>query len=606
MKRLAILAASTAAATIPAAFSAQAQDAYVLPEITLSAYQTEAELGRTGATVEVVTKDDLDRAGDIRLIDYLATLPGVSSAANGGFGSQATLRVRGLASQYIKVLVDGIDVSDPSSTQIRYDPGALMTGDIARIEVLKGPQSAIYGSEAIGGVISISTLDAEQPGLYQRATVEYGSYNTKRGVYALTASNDRQAMALTVQHLDTGGFSIADEDDGNTEADGARSTRVTLSGQTRATDSLTLGAAGFWQNTDAETDSTFPALSDGSDNSKSISRGLRVHADYDAGGARHSVAAQRSEIARQENYGGIIYPYDGTRTELEYKGSADIGSQVTLAWGGTHSQENFDGGGSSVGYITNSAFAEARYAATPDLDIAVSARHDHNSQFGSENTGRIALAWRPDDNWTLRAQWGTGYRAPSLYELYGAFVGTPTLTPETARGGEIGVEYAFDSGATLRATAFRSVVTDLIDYSFTSFAYAQVPGDTRTQGIELSGETPIGNALTLAGNFTYTDTERPDGQPLTRVPRRALNLRLQGDLSERARYALGLSHVSGLIDGGAEMPAYTVVNASAEYDLTDRATGFVRIENLLDEEYQVISGYGTSDRAVYAGLRASF
>lgn len=553
-----------------------------------------------------MTKEELERDGTLRLTDYLATLPGISATANGGFGTQSTLRIRGLAGQYVKVLVDGIDVSDPSSTQIRFDPGAMMTGDIARIEVLKGPQSALYGSEAIGGVIAISTLEATDPGTHQRATLEYGSHNTRRAAYGITSAGERHALAFTLQHLETDGFSVADEADGNSEDDGARATRATLSGSYDATDALTISAAGFWQKTEAETDGDFPLLEDGADASNSILRGARLAADYDAGGIRHGFALQRSETSRQEIYDGFTYPFDGQRTELDYKGSVDVTPQVVLAWGAAHSRETFQGDSTDAGYITNSAYAEARYAPTDRLDLALSLRHDHNSQFGSKATGRFALAWRPDDNWTLRANWGTGYRAPSLYELYSTWSGMPDLAPETAKGGEIGIERSFANGATLRATAFRSVITDLIDYSYATYHYAQIPGDSRSQGIELSGETPLTDRLRLSGNFTYTDTERPDGQPLERVPERVLNLRLDGDISDRARFGLGLTHVAGMRDRDAEMPGYTLVDASVDYDLTDRATGYLRVENLFDEDYQLLRGYGTSGRAIYAGLRADF
>lgn len=602
MKHLAILAATTAATALPAI----AQQGYVLPEITLIAHQTEAELGRTGTTVEVATQEDLERDGTLRLVDYLATLPGISATANGGFGTQATLRLRGLAGQYVKVLIDGIDVSDPSSTQIRFDPGALMTADIARIEVLKGPQSALYGSEAIGGVISLTTLTPDRPGTQQRVALEDGSYATTRAAYSLATAGDRHALAFTMQQVRTDGFSVADEADGNTEDDGARARRATLSARVDLTETLSLGAAGFWQQTEAETDGDFPVLVDGADASNAITRGLRVFADHDTGVVRHGISVQRSTIARREIFDGVTYPYDGTRTEVEYKGSIHAGSQVTLAWGATHSREAFDGDGTSAGYDTNSVFAEAQYAVSPELDLAVSLRHDDNSQFGSENTGRAAIAWRPDDRWTVRAQWGTGYRAPALYELYGAWVGTPTLQPETARGGEIGVEYDLGDDASLRATAFQTVVTDLIDYSFASFVYEQVPGDTRTRGVELSGQTPLGDRLHLSGNYTWTDTRRPDGQPLDRVPEHMLNLRLEAEATPRVRIGLGLSHVAKMNDRGAELPSYTVVDASADFDLTDNAIGYLRVENLFDKRYQMLRGYGTSGRAIYAGVRASF
>nr|WP_241865498.1 TonB-dependent receptor [Paracoccus salsus] len=587
-----------------------AQDSLVLPEITLSAYQTEAELGRTGATVEVVTRADLDAAGTTRVIDYLTTLPGISASSNGGFGTQTTLRVRGLSGQYVKVLVDGIDVNDPSGTQITFDPGGLMTADVERIEVLKGPQSALYGSEAIGGVISITSLRPDRDGTVQSAALEYGSHDTASARYAIANRGADHDLAATVSHLRTDGFSAADENDDNSEADGAEATRVSVSGSYRLTPDLTIGGAAFWQKTRADFDESFPVLGDGAapqvEVSRSKARGARVYAEYTAGTIRHKLSAQRYVIDRRLTDDFGLYETRGERTEFDYKGDTSVSDRVTLAWGGTHSAERLDQTGSDADFIVNSAFAEVRVAATRDLDIAVSARHDHHSAFGTENTGRIALAYRPTEDWVLRGQFGTGFRAPSPFELYAPFFGNPDLQPETSRGVEIGAERSFGNGAFARVTLFRSRITDLIDYDFTTATYAQVPGSSRTRGVEIAAAAPLTDRWRLSGNLTYSDSEGPDGQPLNRVPRRALNLRLEGDAGPKTRFGIGLGHVSGLSDRSGEMPSYTVVNANLEYDLTDRAIGYLRIENLLDEEYQVVRGYGTSDRAVYAGIRAGF
>ncbi|MCQ0970045.1 TonB-dependent receptor [Paracoccus sp. TK19116] len=610
------LAASTALVTITATLSALpalAQDAitvsgqpYVLPEITLIANQSPEELGRTGATVEVATREDIEREGSISVSDYLNTLPGVSATSNGGFGTLSYVRLRGLPTQYVRVTIDGIDVSDPSAPQFNFNFGGLMTGDVGRIEVLKGPQSALYGSEAIGGVIAISTLGAVDPGTHQRANLEYGSYATRRAAYTLTNAGDRHAVALSLQALETNGFSAADENDGNTEADGASARRVSLSGRFDATETLTLGVAGFWQKTEVETDTTFPSLQDADDFSNGISRGLRAYAELETGAVEHTFSAALSQTDREENYGGFASRPEGERREVDYKGVADVNDRVTLAWGGTHSREEYASGGVTNDYINNAAFSEVRFAAAPDLDVALSARHDHNSQFGSETTGRLAVAWRATPEWTIRGQYGTGYRAPSLYELYDSFSGNENLQPETSRGAEIGAEYALPNGGHIRGTLFENRITDLIDYSFTTFAYVQIPGETKTRGVELAGETPLTDRLTLAGNFTYTDADNAAGEPLARVPARALNLQLDGDITERSRFGVSLRHASGTFDGGSELPTYTVVDTQIEYDITDQATGYLRIENLLDEEYQVIRGYGTSDRAIYAGLRANF
>ncbi|SES64480.1 TonB-dependent receptor plug domain-containing protein [Paracoccus homiensis] len=607
MTRLAILATTAALAT---AAQAQDQDSFVLPEITLTAFQTPAEIGQTGATVDIVTRADLQAAGTTRVVDYLTTLPGISASSNGGFGTQTTLRMRGLPGQYVKVLVDGIDVTDPSGTQISFDPGALMIDDIDRIEVLKGPQSALYGSEAIGGVIAITTRRPDENGVRQAATVEYGSNASAKGSYSLTGRGDDYDFALTATRLKTDGFSAADEDNGNSEDDGAEASRVSASGSYQLGPDLRVGAAAFWQKTRADFDESFPAVADGIapyvEVSRSKSRGARVFADYTIAGVNNHVSAQRYVIDRELTQDFGDYVTRGERTELTYKGDMQVHDQVTLAWGGTHSQETLDQGAVEADFIINSAFAEARLAATPDLDIALSGRHDHHSAFGSENTGRLALAWRVTDDWLLRAQIGTGFRAPSPYELYTPFYGNPDLKPETSRGIEFGAERKFANDGFVRATVFQSRITDLIDYDFTTSSYAQVAGDSRTRGVELSAAAPLTDRIRISGNFTYTDSEGPDGMPLNRVPARALNLRLEGDAGPSARYMLGLSHVSGLTDRGQDMPTYTVVNAAVEYDFSTSATGYLRIENLLDEEYQVVRGYGTSDRAVYAGIRASF
>ncbi|WP_162798925.1 TonB-dependent receptor plug domain-containing protein [Paracoccus indicus] len=586
---------------------AAAQEAPVmLPPIIMSANQTASQPGRTGADVQIVTREDLHRDGTTRLVDYLATLPGVSVTSNGGFGTQSTLRLRGLPTQYVKVLVDGIDVSDPSAPQIRFDAGAMLTGDIARIEVLKGPQSALYGSEAIGGVVSITTLDADRQGLHQQAGVEYGSNNSTRLSYGVQAANDTQRAALTVQHYETDGFSVADENDGNTEDDGARATRVTLSASQDLTPALTVGVAGFWQKTRVDTDGDFPVLVDNADRSAGIMRGARVFADYTMGATEHGLSVQRSETSRQETFGGFTYPYEGERTEYAYDGSTLVGQDVTLAWGASHSDERFQGDATDARYLTNSLYAEAQWVATPDLDIALSARHDHNSQFGGKETGRLAIAWRATDSITLRGQHGSGYRAPSPYELYATWGGNPDLTPETAIGTEIGLDYAPTADSSFGVTLFRTKINNLIDYSLDDFDYQQITGDSRTQGIELTGETAITDRIRLSGNLTYTDTRDPNGDPLNCVPERSATLRVAGDLDTATRASLQAVYQDGLLDDGSEMPSFTVLNAQIERDLTPTTTGYLRVENLLDREYQVLEGYGTSDRAIFAGLRASF
>lgn len=592
---------------LPAAAQDGLQDAIILPEITLSANQTDEELARTGATVDIADRAQIERSGQSRAADYLATLPGISVSGNGGFGTTTNLRLRGLGGPYVKVLYDGIDISDPANTQIQLNWGSLLSGNLTRIEVLKGPQSALYGSEALAGVISLYTAPDDTPGLHQQVQLEYGSYATTNARYSFARNSEKGGVAFSVQHFETNGFSVADENDGNTEADGARSTLASLNARYKLTDRITIGAAGFWQKTDVQTDSDFPTLADNGDASHAIRRAARLYANYSGDLADHSLSIQKSRTDRTEIYGLFSYPFEGNRTEIAYAGSSDLAGGAVLAWGVIHSDETYTESGSDQGYITNSLYAEYRQPLTTDLDLAISARRDHNSQFGSKTTGRVAMSWRPAEGWTLSAQAGTGYRAPSPYELNNPLAGNPNLHPESSTGYEAGVERNWANGAMLRVSAFSNRIDDLIvNDASTGFVYVQTDGTSRSQGIEITAEAPLTDRLTLSGNLTYTDTKDPDGRALSRVPRRAMNLRLDGQLTDRTSLGLSLQAMSGIVDDGTPIPGFGMLGASVEYALTDSATAYLRVENLLDKEYQLIRGYGTSDRAVYAGFRADF
>ena len=214
--RRATLPILAAIAATPAVAQAQDTGVYFLDEITVYANTSEIELSRSGSTVEVATQEDIQNSGALTVHDFLNTLPGISVTANGGIGTTTSLRVRGSSGRYLGVYVDGIDVNDPSAPQIAFDFGSLMADDVSRIEVLKGSQSARYGSEAIAGVINITTNRATEPGTFHTVGAEYGSNNTSRVSYNLSQRGDRGGAAITFSHVKTDGFSAADENDGNT------------------------------------------------------------------------------------------------------------------------------------------------------------------------------------------------------------------------------------------------------------------------------------------------------------------------------------------------------------------------------------------------------
>ncbi len=586
---------------------AQTAPAFELDEIIFSAGLTALEAARTGVSVEVIEEEELAEAGDIQLSDYLATLPGITIAQNGPTGTSTTIRVRGLDGRYVPVLVNGINITDPSSIQTNLNFGTLTVGGISRVEVLYGSQSAIYGSEAIAGVISITTVQPpEENGTEFSVALEAGSFGTFYGSFGVGTRFDRGTLTFSVSRTVSDGFSAAEENDGNTEEDGFRDTTITLGGTYDLTDVVTIGADLFYQDSFTEFDAG--AGPGGDDPTRSLTserRGVRVFAQLDGEVVDHELSYVFSETDRLDP-GGFTTMFNGERQELRYLGTADLGTRGTLAFGLERAEEEILTSSTQGSISSNAAFADYTVALSPDLDLAVSARYDDHSRFGGQATGRVALAWRPDANTVVRASVGTGFRAPSLFELFSSF-GNPNLQPEESLSFELGVERRFARGE-VSATLFYTEIDNLIDFDFATSAYNQVPGTTISQGVELAGFYTITDALTVYGNYTYTDA-RTDNARLPRVPRHFAVLGLRGDVTDRVGFDIrARGAVDTEVSGFATNPLddYVVMDSSISYAVTDEAEIYLRVDNLFDEEYQTAPGYGTSDRAFYLGLRARF
>ena len=280
---------------------------------------------------------------------------------------------------------------------------------------------------------------------------------------------------------------------------------------------------------------------------------------------------------------------------------------VDLAFGASYTEEKSDVDGVNTAYEIASVFGEAQYAASEDVDLSFALRHDDHSTFGGFTTGRLAANWRVTADTTLRAAIGTGFRAPSLFELFSPLYGNASLEQEESRSAEVGVEHRFANDAQVKATLFYTEIDNLIDFDFASGGYIQGSGTSTTKGLELSGRVALGAGTDLFGSYTYTDGKDSGGNQLVRVPKHDFVLGVEAELSDKLAGQLVLNHVAGRAnDGGSAMPDYTVINASMSYDFNDTTQGYVRLENLTNEEYQTSFGYGTSDRAIYFGVRASF
>ncbi len=584
--------------TAPMMAGAQVLD---LDEITVLAGQSDTELSRTGASVEVLNQDDID-AAPRDTATALSLLPGITLSQNGGTGATSTLRIRGLGSKYIAVRVDGIDVSDPSSTQTAFNFGGLINSGIGRIEVLKGSQSAIHGSEAVGGVIDISSRRSDKLGFSASVTAEGGSYGTKLGALTLSNATEEGEVTLNLSRIDTDGFSSRDSD---TEADGFEQTDLRLTARHAVTDRLTLGMAGLYSDGTLEFDRS---TSDSSGEIEQTRTGARVFAEYAGDVIDHEFSVQSFTNDRLDAGSAFTNRFVGKRDKVEYAGHAVLNPRTDLSFGAEWSGESARLDASRHDTSEAAAFAELQYAASDALDVSLALRRDEHEDFGGRTSGRVALAWRFAEDTTLRAVAGTGFRAPSLYELYGPY-GNTGLMAETSESYELSLERRFANEAMIKATLFNTAIDNLIDYSFVTSSYAQVPGVTRTRGLELTGRTPLGGTVDLFGSYTLTDTRTPGGGRLARTPKHDLLIGLSGETDWGLRGEVSVNHIMDRPDDGfpsQAMPDYTVVHVGTSYAVTEGAELYLRIENLTDETYQTAAGFNQSGRAAYFGVRASF
>ncbi|MBR3371669.1 MAG: TonB-dependent receptor [Rhodobacteraceae bacterium] len=604
---------------------APAQQIINLEEITFSANLTPTELGRSGSSVSVLTRQQIDRTGATSVSELLAGLAGVSITQTGPVGTTTDVRIRGIEPRFVSVYVDGVLINDPGSSTGAVDFGALQLGDVSRIEVLRGAQSALYGGSAAAGVVNITTLRPETDGTQQTATLLAGSFGTVVGQYSLRQRHGALDYALSLSHSRADGFSAAD---GQPEPDGHKQTRLSFSARYQVDNNWSAGASFFLQDSFVEFDDW---LADAPHEQDRKEYGGRVFVEYATDRSRQTLEYTHYSVER-ELRDSLPGSFTGRRDRLAWNGQTDMTDTLRLLYGVDVQRETALGRTVPAGAKATSygIFAQSEWAATSDLDIVLSGRMDRNSNYGSIPTLRVATSYRLGDALTLRASLGSGFRAPSVEQRFGMtggafpFMGNPGLDVERSQNYEIGADLSFANGGALSLTLFQIDTKNLIDdvycvYDPVAMACAagsfnsvvNAPGKARSRGVEFSFEQPVSDTLTLSANYTYTDAFLANQRRRSRVPRHDLQLGLDAMLSDRLQGRVSVRHVADRLDflpnyTTGPLPDYTVANLSLRYQMTDRVDLIGKIDNLFNTQYQHVAGYGTSDRAFYLGFASRF
>ena len=608
---------AAALAILPAA--AFAQDAG--DDIVVTASGFEQPRSETGQAISVIDRDRLETLQATSISDALRTLPSVAVATRGPVGSQTSVFIRGGNSSQTLVLVDGVRINDLSSPNAAFDFGALLTGNIDRVEVLRGPNSIIWGSQAIGGVVNVQSI-APTEAFAVRAGAEYGYADSMKGSVNLSGISGIFEGSVGGAYYRTDGISALS---GGTEKDGYENAAANGRLKVNLSDAFSLDFRGYYNRGVIEYDSPFGAGA----NALPVSRNRQfvgyVGANLDLldGRWRNRVAYTRTDISRLGT-DPVVFSFNnfdvkGTVDRAEYHGAFDVSDLVTLVFGAEHEQTfastSFEGAPADVARNkVTSGFAQLILRPVAGLTLTGGVRHDDYSDYGGQTTLGGNIAYTPNGGQTvLRATYGEGFRAPTLTEGQPPY-GNLNLKPETARNFDLGVEHAFlDDKARVFTTYFNRRSTDLIAFSFTSFQSENIDR-VKTEGVEAGFALNPTDRLDIRASYSLVNAINRSagvnfGNRLALRPQNSANVTV--DWETPLGVALGgtVLMVGDSFDNASNtvrLDGYVIAGVRASYPITDALEVYGRVDNLFDADYVVVQGYNTYGRNAAVGVRAKF
>jgi vitamin B12 transporter len=588
--------------------------------IVVTASGIEQPKSETGQAITIIDRDRLDTLQSTSIADALRTLPSVSVAQRGSVGSQTSVFIRGGNSSQTLVLVDGVRINDPSSPNGVFDFGALLAGNIGQVEMLRGPNSVIWGSQAIGGVINVTTLKPTQ-GLAGNVAAEYGYADTVK----LNANVSGSAGVL--EGSVGGGFYRTDGISslvGGTERDGYKNYAGNARLKVNLAENFAFDFRGFYTDGTVEYDSPFGVGADGLpvSHNKQFVGYAGANLTMFEGLLRHRVAYTRSDIKRVGT-DPIVFSFNNFRVRgkvdrFEYQGAFDLAKAAsTIVFGVEHERTfattSFEGAPADIAKTNvTSGFVQLIVRPVTGLTLTGGVRHDDYNVYGGQTTLGGNIAYTPNDGRTvLRATYGEGFRAPTLSEGQPPF-GNPNLKPETARNFDAGIEHGFLGGkAQIYATYFNRKSTDLINFS-PAFQLENIDR-VRTKGLEAGFVLRPTADLDIRAGYSLVNAINRSannfGKRLALRPRDSANVSVDWKTPWRVKLGTTIEMVGDSFDDAANavrLDGHVLVGVRVALPITDMFEVYGRADNVFDENYATVAGYSTYGRSLFAGVRARF
>lgn len=606
--------------------------------ILVTASRVPVEAAQSGSAVSLIDGAALEAKQIPIVFDALREVPGVAVSRSGGLGSLSQIRIRGAEANHALVLIDGVEANDPASLD-EFNFAHLLSAGIERIEILRGPQSALWGADALAGVVNVITL-APREGIYAKAGAEAGSFATRQVSGILNAGDESYGAVIDGGYLKSDGINIART---GREKDGYENASLDGRGFVELAPELVLSLNLRHVNSESEFDSGFPLPVDSADFTEAEQTYGRMQAKATLlHGALELIAGAARTHTVSDNFASTSFDFHNIeRVSRVEAGKSKFDLQGNYFWTGsglgfaldqrlsvlaeserkTFVQEvpGFSDADQDQNETSQAIAAEYGLALGDAAFLSLGLRHDWNERFADNTTWRATLSV-PVLEWDARlhASAGTGVKNPDFFELFGfvpsTFVGNPDLGPEKSLGFDAGVEKHFGGMLKLDVTYYSADLRDEIftDFSVFPFTARNASGTNKRDGVEVAASADLGNGLTLNAAYTYANSTADGAQELRR-PRHIASF----DAGYRFDEGRAFLNLSVALHGSQKdtdfttfrsvtLDSYTLVRLAGAYEIHPGVKLTARIENAFNEHYEEVFGYRTQGFAAYAGLSVAF
>ena len=576
-------------------------------EIIVKGARIETPASNFGSSIFILNSEDIRLRGIRSAIDAISYSPGVTTKKNGSFGGVGSVRIRGASSSQTLVLVDGVPVNDASSPGGGYNFEYLDTSNIDRIEVLRGSQSTLWGSDAIGGVVNIFTKSAEDNSI--NILSETGSFGLKKinSEFGLVSNFGKFLFLVNDTSLD--GISKADKKDGNIEKDGFEKNSYSFKGNMNVNNIEIRGLLSYIKS-DVEYDSFgfVTGVQDGDERSitEEFTGNLTIKFNLFGEKLENTFSFNQSDISRDYfTDNNLTFGADGDRKMYRYQGNAGFGNYNKIAFGFEKEESSVSLDKLSI----DSLFLLYQFQPIKNLVVSAGIRNDDNKGFSSKTTRKIAAAYKISENISIKSSWGEGFKVPTIFQTTffccGAKSANTNIRPEVSTSYDLGFDFSLKDKFSFSLIYFKQDVNNQINFSFGLGGYENIDF-VESDGFEISTNSKVSETVNLFINYSYIDSIDGNGLRLINIPKDSGELVLTYELASKISGSMALKYNGSEISTYGNLNSWSRVDINLFYKLNNFSEVYFRVENLFDEDYQQVFGYGTPDRSGLAGIKVTF